>query len=36
LEKITMNSIKSAFIHFKERCHLIYDVIKPGYARLRS
>lgn len=36
LEKITMNSMKSAFIHFKERCHLIYDVIKPGYARLRS
>ena len=33
LERITTNSIKSAFIHFHERCRLIYDVIKPGYAR---
>lgn len=36
LERITMNSMKSAFIHFKERCRLIYEVIKPGYARLRA
>jgi adenosine deaminase len=36
LERITMNSMKSAFIHFKERCRLIYEVIKPGYARLRG
>jgi adenosine deaminase len=35
LEKITTNSIKSAFIHFHERCRLIYQVIKPGYARFR-
>jgi len=35
LEKITTNSIKSAFIHFHERCRLIYEVIKPGYARFR-
>jgi adenosine deaminase len=35
LEKITTNSIKSAFIHFRERCRLIYEVIKPGYARFR-
>lgn len=36
LEKITMNSIKSAFLHFHDRTHLIYDVIKPGYARYRN
>ncbi len=36
LERITMNSIKSAFIHFQDRIRLIYEVIKPGYARFRS
>jgi len=35
-EKITINSIKSAFIHFDERLKLIYDVIKPGYAKARA
>lgn len=35
-EKITLNSIKSAFIHFDERLKLIYDVIKPGYAKARE
>ena len=35
LEKITTNSIKSAFIHFHDRCRIIYQVIKPGYARFR-
>lgn len=33
LEKITINSIKSAFIPFDERIRLIYNVIKPGYAK---
>ena len=36
LEKITMNSIKSAFINFHQRIGLIYEVIKPGYARFHS
>ncbi|HZJ17539.1 MAG TPA: adenosine deaminase [Chthoniobacteraceae bacterium] len=36
LEKITINSIKSAFIPFDDRIRLIYDVIKPGYAKLRG
>lgn len=36
LEKITINSIKSAFIPFDERLRLIYDVIKPGYHAVRS
>lgn len=35
-EKITINAMKSAFIPYAERCRLIYDVIKPGYARIRS
>jgi adenosine deaminase len=32
LEKITINAMKSAFIPFKRRLELIFDVIKPGYA----
>ena len=36
LEKITINSMKSAFIPYDRRIALIYDVIKPGYARVRS
>jgi adenosine deaminase len=32
-EKITINSMKSAFIPHNRRIQLIYDVIKPGYAQ---
>lgn len=35
-ERITLNAIKSAFIPFDARIRLIYDVIKPGYAKLRG
>ena len=35
-EKVTINAMKSAFIPYGERCQIIYDVIKPGYARIRS
>ena len=35
-EKITINSMKSAFIPYSGRIALIYDVIKPGYARVRA
>jgi adenosine deaminase len=35
-EKITINSMKSAFLPYKDRCDLIYSVIKPGYAKLRE
>ncbi len=35
IEKLTINAMKSAFIHHDERLRLIYEVIKPGYARLR-
>ena len=34
-EKITINAMKSAFIPYSERCQIIYDVIKPGYANIR-
>ena len=33
LERITINAMKSAFSPYKQRVALIYDVIKPGYAR---
>lgn len=36
LEKITINGMKSAFIGYDERCKFIYNVIKPGYARIRE
>ena len=35
-EKLTINAMKSAFIPYKHRIGLIYDVIKPGYANARS
>lgn len=35
-EKITINSMKSAFIPYDRRIALIYDVIKPVYATARS
>lgn len=31
VEVITLNAIKSAFIHYEQRCRIIYDVIKPAY-----
>ncbi|MEM8953228.1 MAG: adenosine deaminase [Verrucomicrobiota bacterium] len=34
LEKITINAIKSAFIHFDERIAIIFNVIKPGFRRI--
>ena len=35
LEKVTINAMKSAFIHFDERLRLIYDVIKPGFKAVK-
>lgn len=35
-EKITINSMKSAFIPHKERLHYIYNIIKPGYQKIRE
>lgn len=36
LEKITINAMKSSFIHHDDRIKIIYDVLKPGYARVRE
>jgi len=36
VEKITINAMKSAFIHHNEKLKIIFDVIKKGYADLRS
>ncbi|HZS44980.1 MAG TPA: adenosine deaminase [Blastocatellia bacterium] len=36
LEKIAINSMKSAFIPYNERIDLIYNVIKPGYQKIRQ
>jgi adenosine deaminase len=35
-EKLTINAMKSAFSPYRDRCEIIYEVIKPGYARIRS
>jgi adenosine deaminase len=36
LEKLTINAMKSAFLPYNRRIQVIYDVIKPGYARARA
>ena len=35
-ERITINSMKSAFLPYDQRYDLIYSIIKPGYAKARS
>jgi acyl-[acyl-carrier-protein]-phospholipid O-acyltransferase/long-chain-fatty-acid--[acyl-carrier-protein] ligase len=35
LEKLTINAMKSAFLHFDGRLRLIYEVIKPGYEAVK-
>ena len=34
LRWVTVNAMKSAFVHFEQRLELIDEVIKPGYAAL--
>lgn len=36
LEKLTINGMKSAFVHYDERCDIIFGRIKPAYDALRS
>lgn len=36
LEKITINAMKSAFIHHNKKLKIIYDVIKTGYKEIRD
>lgn len=35
-EKLTINAMKSAFLPYKKRIALIYNVIKPGFAKARA
>ncbi len=36
LEVLTLNAMKSAFIHYEQRCKIIYGIIKPAFAKLGS
>jgi adenosine deaminase len=36
LEKLTINAMKSAFTPYKQRIGLIYNVLKPGFAKARG
>ena len=36
IEKLNINAMKSSFIPYKERLHYIYNVIKPGYQKIRE
>lgn len=36
MQWFTVNAMKSAFIPFDERLAMINEVIKPGYAELKS
>lgn len=36
LEKLTVNTMKSAFLHHDERIQIIYDVLKPRFASIRK
>ncbi len=36
LEKLTVNAMKSAFLGYNDRVRIIYDVIKPRFAKLRA
>ena len=36
IEKLNLNAMKSAFIPHEERLHYIYNVIKPGYQKIRE
>jgi adenosine deaminase len=36
LEKLSLNTIKSAFTPYDQRIRIIFDVIKPGFAKVRA
>ncbi len=36
LEKMTINAMKSSFIHHDERIKIIYDILKPGFTKIRT
>ncbi len=36
IEKLNINAMKSAFIPYRERLDYIYNIIKPGYQKMRE
>ena len=36
IEKLNINAMKSSFIPYKERLPYIYNIIKPGYQKMRE
>ena len=36
IERLNINAMKSAFIPYEERIKIIYDVIKPGFQKVRE
>ena len=36
LEKLSLNAMKSAFAPFDKRIRIIFDTIKPGFAKVRA
>lgn len=36
IEKLNLNAMKSSFLSHKERLYYIYQVIKPGYTKMRE
>ncbi len=36
IERLNINAMKSAFIPYEERIKYIYDIIKPGYQKVRE
>lgn len=36
LEKLAINAMKSAFLPYKQRIAIIYDILKPGYAKVKK
>ncbi len=36
IEKLNINAMKSAFLPHKERLHYIYNIMKPGYQKIRE
>lgn len=36
IEKLTLNGMKSAFCHFPKRLDVIYNTIKPGFAKTKE
>ncbi|MFH0733544.1 MAG: adenosine deaminase [bacterium] len=36
IEKLNINAMKSSFLPHKERLHYIYNIMKPGYQKIRE